>query len=62
MATIRVYRYWGYDVKTAERALRPLMATRETIAHLINCALEEGSGVEIDDSQLDGNGLWTPPE
>jgi hypothetical protein len=59
MPKVMVYLMKRYDIMTDETRVRPKMATRKR-AEELKCEVIEGSGIEIDASQLDHDEEYTP--
>jgi hypothetical protein len=56
MALVTVYRFTKYDIFSDQNIFSLSMATRETIKGCRSKVIE-GTGIEIDDARLDGNGM-----
>jgi len=61
MAKITVYHFRGFSITTNQFHVPPSMATIEFISKHNYDALKE-TAIEIDESKLDGNGLYFPPK
>ena len=59
MAHVKVYRATKYDPNRGEEVTMQFMGTREALK-LAALALVEGSGIEVEESELDANWFYHP--
>jgi hypothetical protein len=57
MSLVKVFDFTAFDINSGQNKLSPSMATLTVIQRLKMASTVPGTGVEIDPSRLDGNGM-----
>lgn len=61
MSKVTVYPFKKFDINSGQEIVSGFYATRQAIEQ-IQGVLMEGNSIEIEESKLDGNGRYKPPE